>query len=320
MRHGLIGLDIGERRIRAVQLDASGARVHRTLCIVRPPVGGETLGDDECGRLADALDRLGFAGSRVSMVAPRAALCSSVLDLPPRATGAPIEKIAMGELAGRNRIDPERTELALWSTGEPGSRNGTERIIAVACAHEKAEAYVAPLERAGLRVEGMIPPTIALVQAMSVGRSHRIVLDLGWSSARVALVRDGLVLFDRAMQDAGLARVFERVGETLGARAEACEIAARRAGSPVERAINGEMEAFVRDLRRGVEEALGYGAKSARIDSPVEVCGGGAAIPALVARLQSAIGREVRPIEMVVSETTLEPAFASATGAARSEP
>jgi hypothetical protein len=316
-----IGLDLGTRRIRAVQLNASGVRVRRVLAVLRPAGTGDMLGDDEACGLADAIDRAGFLGVGVRLVAPRAVICSSVLDLPPRASGAPIDQIAMGELAGRHRLDPDRTELAMWATGEAGSRNGTERIIAVACAHDRAEAFVAPLERAGLRVETIVPPAIALLRSLAIGRSQRILLDLGWSSARVLLMRDGVVIFERTMQECGISRLFDRAGEACGVTAETCELAGDEPDVPVsaQGGLDGEIEAYCKDIRRGLDEAMGYGARAARIESSVELCGGGAMLRSLRGPLERALGSPPGAADLAIQDQSLSPAFGSALGAARSQ-
>src|SRR5687768_9086098 len=69
-----IGLDIGSRRVKAVQLEhstqsSSGWRVAAVACVNRT-TPGQPLAPDEASRLWDTLDRLGFQGNRVVMAAP----------------------------------------------------------------------------------------------------------------------------------------------------------------------------------------------------------------------------------------------------------
>src|SRR4051794_37089099 len=104
-----IGLDLGARRVKAVQLEpssdsATGWRVAAAATVNRA-TPGVALTSAEVSRVADTLDRLGFTGNRVAVAAPVDKLISAMLELP-KSGQIPLEQIARVELARTNKIGP----------------------------------------------------------------------------------------------------------------------------------------------------------------------------------------------------------------------
>src|SRR4051794_35623253 len=107
-----IGLDVAGRWVKAVQLSrtATGLRLAAAARVARAdPAAGFSEADAQV--LAGVLERAGFQGHDVVLGAPREMLLSDVLELPPRASGAPIEQLARVELARANKCDPASFEL-----------------------------------------------------------------------------------------------------------------------------------------------------------------------------------------------------------------
>src|SRR5262245_44364514 len=104
-----IGLDLSGRWFKAAQASARAgvcakAKMTRGAEAKGTPAGA-VLTPADAQVLAGALERSGFKGNRVTVVAPRHLLYAEILELPPRASGAPLEQLARVELARSNRCE-----------------------------------------------------------------------------------------------------------------------------------------------------------------------------------------------------------------------
>ena len=120
-RPGPIGLDIGARQVKAVQLASVGRDGRRVLAAASFPraTPNQPRDADEAARVAEVLDRQGFVGRTVVVGLGPAQLMSSMLELPARAPGVPIEQIARMELARVHGRDAAGFEFAQWEVPSP---------------------------------------------------------------------------------------------------------------------------------------------------------------------------------------------------------
>src|SRR5262245_23870538 len=160
-----IGLDLGGRWFKAAQASVRGG-VSAKAKITRgaePGAKGGTAATAvmtaaDAQVLAGALERSGFSGNRVTVVAPRPLLYAGVLELPPRASGAPLEQLARVELARSNRVEEGSFTLGMWDVPlGPGGRGGRDphhptQVFAVGLANDRIEPVLAALEGVGLEV------------------------------------------------------------------------------------------------------------------------------------------------------------------------
>ena len=233
---GPIGLDIGERWIKAVQLSADASRIHAVVSVARTPGENASLTAHECRRLVTILSRRGFLGRRAVVAVPSGAVMSSILELPPPTSPAPRHEIARTELADAHRRDPQAMEVDFWDIPAPARRTEGSPAMAAGCTHEDAERLLDPLERAGLRVEALDLPCWAVARLaaaapstsdhdsaalsdQTAGQDHEsghdseaaphaasivAAVDLGWSSATLILLHQGTVVYERNLPTAGL--------------------------------------------------------------------------------------------------------------------
>jgi Tfp pilus assembly PilM family ATPase len=217
-----IGLDLGARRVKAIQLApsavaASGWRVAAAACVSRA-APGTPFTPDEIARLADTLDRLGFTGTRVALAAPSDKLISAMLELPKNGQ-IPLEQIARVELARTNKIPPESFEMGCWELPVPARAGKAAHVMAVGYPHAEAAALLDVVESAGLDAVAMDSRSCALARACgaSVAPLPAItaLLDLGWSSASLVLVYSGMVVYVRTLAEAGIGRVCDGMEKRL---------------------------------------------------------------------------------------------------------
>ena len=114
-RFGYIGLDIGSRHIKAVQVARGKSQPRIEAAAVIPFVSPEPALDADCvRRLRDVLARQGFRGNQVVIVAPANKLHVEMLDLPPRHSGAPVDQLARAEMMRLGKLEANAFEMATW--------------------------------------------------------------------------------------------------------------------------------------------------------------------------------------------------------------
>ncbi len=215
-----IGLDVGTRLIKAVQL---GHKHGKTVVTASASIGrsspDETLDRDEVKRMARVLSQQGFVGRSIALAVPSNRLMSSVIDMPPRESGAPYDMIAMQEFARLQRQEPGGFELAWWDVPKP-ARSSTAKVMAIGCAHADSNPILDEFSQAGFDVVAMDSGLCAAVLAsrglLGPPTSVSALLDMGWGSARLALVHGGVVVFERVLNSSGLAPLQGRVCKSLG--------------------------------------------------------------------------------------------------------
>lgn len=210
-RPGPVGVDISGRHVRAVQLDRVGAMSRVCALSVYPRLSrGTEPVENEAARLAGVLRRQGFSGSGIVLGLPDDRLLHSVLELPARSTGAPVEQIAGVELGRVFKQDPTKLEMALWELPTARRGGGGVQYMANACDHEGAGALIDAFEAAGLTVLAIEPRGVATARACAAwfapqGESTYIV-DPGWNDTLLTAVSDGVIVYQRRL-DGGEFRV-----------------------------------------------------------------------------------------------------------------
>src|SRR5688572_9407291 len=203
-----IGLDIGARRVKAVQLEQSGGsssgwRVAAVACVNRT-APGKLMAPDEASRLWDTLDRLGFQGSRVVLAAPSDKLITGMLELP-KAGPIPLEQIARVELARTSKVAPESFEMGCWELPVPNRAGKHVHVMAVGYPHAEAAKLLDLVEHAGFDATALDVRSCALARAcagiVSPPPGITALLDLGWASASLVLVYAGMVVYVRGLSE-----------------------------------------------------------------------------------------------------------------------
>jgi type IV pilus assembly protein PilM len=333
-RRSPIGLDVGAKRVKAIQLepgDAAGTwRVVAAATTPRAGAGatGALLTAGEAAAVADLLYRAGFEGRHVIMSAPSSSVVQSVLDLPPRASQAPVEQIARLELARAHRCDPESFEMGCWDlpaphrTGGQGPSKGTH-LMAVALPHAAAAALLDPFEACGLRADALDIAPCALYRActavMAPPGAITGILDIGWDAAVLSLLYRGAVVYQRSLAEAGMGQLHAAVARRLGLEPDVTEFlltdlgltpeareAAGRTAAPAAASAEGDHALdpdLVDDARRLLTTHVDSLAGELRVsfsyathqypDATVGkllLAGGGAAMPGMAAHLAATLG------------------------------
>lgn len=334
-----IGVDVGSRTVKAVQFGRErwGDGVWRIVAVAEMPrsetghaapptaTGAGTNGGAasaaanvhvlkpaEVARLAGTLERQGFVGSDVVLAVPTDKLATSVLDLPPRSSQAPLEQIARMELARAHRCAPDSFEMGSWDLPAAARAAKATPVMAVACSHADATALIDPFEAEGLNVRALDVRACALARACQslLGPAGTItaMLDVGWSAANLSLLHQGVVIYARSLPDGGVCKLYQTLRARLNLDAEVIDYLLAESGlgdagstqSPAQRKppadaaglIAAHFEAAVQELKVSLQYARHQYPETSV--SRLLVAGGGACIRGVASHLSRAMGIEAR--------------------------
>jgi type IV pilus assembly protein PilM len=327
-----IGIDIDARRVEAIQLRRAGASWRLTSLASLPRVtAGAEITADEVQRLADVLYRQGFNGRDVALAVPPSKLLSSMLELPPRTPGMPFDQVARMEFARIQKCDPQSFEMSYWDLPAPARAQKTTNVMAVGCRYTDAEVLLSLFEGAGFDVRTLDTRTGAVARAaqpLIKDDPTSAMLDIGWQSASLCILRRGVVIYDRALGDSGIESLQESLAGQFALDADAVEYLVNDVGlnTPASAdgpekpeqsrlreaatAIEGHFESVIKDLQTSFVYATHQ-----YPDAPVArllLIGRGAAIPRLPEYLSEMLKV---PVQIASPAHLIEcpPAFTSAS-------
>lgn len=332
-----IGLDVGSRTVKAVQLgrDRWGTGEWRVTAAaevprhdVTPQASGANPGKSpavppfalsaaEVRRLMGTLERQNFSGGDVVLAVPNERVVSSMLELPPRSSQAPIEQIARMEVARAHRFAPDSFEMGCWDL--PAAARATKQtpVMAVACTHADAAAVMDPFEAEGLHVAALDVRAAALARACAPllrddAAGITGIVDLGWASATLSLMHQGVAIYGRTLGDSGIGKLYHTLATRLALDVDVIDYLLAESGlagapahgsapapgagkvKPTDAAglIAAHFEAAVQEL----QVSLSY-AQHQYPNTPLSrllVVGGGGCIRGVTEHLRSALGIETK--------------------------
>ena len=323
-----IGLDYGARRFKAAQLSAVGGRWRIEAVAEMPRATAAPMPEaGEVKHLCDLLARSGFKGRSLVVAVPETKVISGVLELPPRSSGAPLDVLARTELARMHKRTGETFEMTCWDLPAPARAANSTFVMAAGLDHTDAAAIMDAFEGHGFDVECLTTHAAAVTAAcgplLDKPGELAAILDLGWTSARVLLLHQTVVVYERALTEFGLASLVGRLGP--GADAEGRLWAEGLTGKgEVATAVKTHFQRLAGELRIALSYlANQYSEAELR---GLFLTGGGAelsGVPDLLGAILDVPVRAVRPTELEECSSSLAspcgPAFVDAVGLCRLE-
>ncbi|MCW5769328.1 MAG: hypothetical protein KIT19_11650 [Phycisphaeraceae bacterium] len=261
-----IGIDIGSRASKCVAVDPHDGTIIARVIVPRIATS-DSIDRDAIVRMTSILRRRNVWTGRVVLGAPPAIATSSTLELPPRSSGAPIDRLVEVELARLMRCEIGSIEAVSWEIPVGGKATHSCAMMAVACQKEKAVAIADWFDECGFPIEAIEPACIAITRIATREQtaSAFVTVDLGATSGRVCVVSGGIVMLERELGELGMA---DRLGcaaaplgvtpEALWARVRACESVPR----PITRIAGEQARQFISrlasDVVEAVKESIGY--------------------------------------------------------------
>lgn len=238
-----IGIDAAEDAVRLVAVRG------RTVVAATevPVVSGAIVQADAAWRARTALERQGVhVSGRHIAVAPMAVMNSTVLELPPRSSGAPIESLAAAEMA--RGLGGEGLEVAVFPLRTRD--NGPSEYFVTAARRDGVMELVGNLQRAGVPPIAIDAPVTALMRACDSQNCLAIVCGEGAASLHASYA--GTPILSRSVaipQGAGMPH--ELVGEI-----DRCAgyLATYQADTAIEEVVLAGPHAGLEPLRRTIAE------------------------------------------------------------------
>jgi len=309
-----IGIDPAGRFVNAVQLSRTGNRwrVEAAASIPRPdselPVDVEEL-----AWLEGVLSRQGFRGRDVVLAMPSERLLTAVVDLPSRAAAASVAQIARAELAAAHKCDPQSLELACWHLPERARANSSGRVLAVGCRQDEASRLVDIFEAVGMRVGAIDIPSWAIARACTPflgGPAPSVaLLNMGWQAAAIVIVCAEVVVYERALTEHGLNRLYLAVADQheldndvtdhiVSEIGISSDLPQDQAQSDLLKLVRGDIINYLDNLASEVRLSVSYGSQE-YADGAVArliIHGEGASMPGVAAYLSSRLDMKVRTV------------------------
>jgi Tfp pilus assembly PilM family ATPase len=319
----IIGLDVGARRIKAVQLDLAGGALCAAVIIPRT----EALlvpSAEEVSRLSATLYRAGFVGNRIALAMPSEKLITQVMEFP-RSAGS-FEQLARMELARSHRCAPDALELGAWELPGSSRAGKSTQVMVIAGKHEDSTPLLDAFENKGLDVLSLQPRACALARATaqitSAEKSMSAILDFGWNAATLVLVHQGIVFYERKITEGGLCRLHRELCQRLNIDSTVADYVLEDVGleqsadqtAPPEARdlLLGHLETLIAELLASFEYCSHQFGDAA--PSQLLVIGGGAAVPGFVDLLaiQSGIpSKAIAPPDLLQCPQLRTAAFSS---------
>lgn len=306
-----IGLDVGGRWVKAVQLRGREGRWQVVAASRFPRTSeGGALSAEEAKRIGEVLSRQGFVGTAVVTAIPASQQVAAGVQLPP-GDSAPLDQIALTQLAEAARVSPEQLTATWWegTSSKPGERTG----LAVGAKRKDIEALMTSFEAGGMEPVAVDVRGCAIARAcqslLEAPPAMTAIVDLGDTQALLVVVHQGRPVYERSLADAGMGALARTMMGQLEIDAELSQYVLARIGlGPAPRQGEGVpvwelvedahelISEHVAALAREVQLSLSYAAGSASAEPATKLllCGGGAAVPGLRDKLAQATSANVQ--------------------------
>lgn len=285
----------------------TGGRLTAWTCLNRTGEPG-ILYPQDARRLVEAIRCGPFRGRSAVLAVGPEKLLTGILELPPRSSGAPVDQLAMSELARRNGADVQAMEMSCWDLPSPARAANRTYVMAVACPHADADSLLDVVEKAGLDV--LAVETQATAAARACGRllddisGTGAILDVGWASSQLVMMYQGIVVYQRNLAKCGVESLAKALAKDP--QTDAALVAGLLSGEGIESylaagkdglasAISTYLEALAAEMRI----PLSYLANQYP-DAAVKrllLIGGGARIPGLAAFLTRSLTLDARIVK-----------------------
>ncbi len=206
---GFVGIDIGVRAIKLLQLREHGRRLR--------VVGAGRIdmhGNGDVSRLVEQLRGVvaagGFTGRRCAVCLPRHEIRVQSVRLP-RMPDEELRQAAMWEASQRFGFDHNAMEVDVIRTGaELQGGENREEVLLIAAPHESINTWLEPMMAAGLRPVALETHFTALVRTFTgtgpIDPSQpriRVVIDVGASGSTVIITRNDQIAFCKSIDVGG---------------------------------------------------------------------------------------------------------------------
>ncbi len=311
-KRSAIGLDVGSRIIKAAQLAWGEGRYRiEALTLLPRTERGEVVRHEEVRQLKRTLQRQGFQGAKVVLAVRDQELLRASIELPPGVTGAPVAQMARMELSRMHRLDPDAFEMMSWEMPLKDQGTSVNRMIAVGCTHQVADAHLDEFAGGRMDVVALDVRSAAAARACAALTvpmpAITAILDLGWSSTTLLLAGGNSIIYERVLESPSLRVLADMLCKRFNILDKtACHVidavgfsATEQIDDLDQKSIEVVRQMLVQHTGKMVEElkvpfAYADHQLSAEGIQRLLLIGGGATIPGFAQHLESSVEIEVK--------------------------
>lgn len=301
----MLGIDIGSKTVKIVELEKSGAS-YSLLASGVVGYSGSTV-----DKMSDEKEMTSFA-QIIKKLCLEAKISSkeAVLSIPESLAFTRTIKfppLTDSEIASAIKWEAEQyipipvneaiIQHTILKRNDTAGSDAGVIVLLVAAPRLIVEKYVKVVQMAGLTPVAVETELIALSRSLAPVDKTVLLADLGGSSTNLAIVNRGLLSFSRSLPVAGDA--FTRaVSQSLSItpqQAEEYKKAYGLASSQLEGKIKGALDSIVRLVADEIKKAVNYYLTEEKGEMPTTliISGGSSGMPELIASLSKTVGMEV---------------------------
>lgn len=312
----MVGLDIGSKTIKIVDLSKQGDRFALSASGIVGYQGTsvEKMTDEKemssLGQIIKKLhDQAGVSGKDVVVSLPEQQVFTRTIKFP-MLTDAEIASAVKWEAEQYIPIPVAEAIIqhSILLRNEKSVPPGVV-VLLVAAPRTVVEKYTKIVSLAGLNPVAVETELIALCRALAPPQRTVLLVDLGASSTDIAIARDGLLSFSRSIPIAGEA--FTRaVSQGLGVTGPQAEEYKKTYGltqSQLEGKVKGALDPVLRLVVDEIKKAISYYQTEEKGEAPtaVIISGGSSGMPQIISAMTDLLGMEViiaNPFTRVVAD------------------
>ncbi len=293
-----IGVDVGERYIKAVQFSRSGGKWRISAAAeMQRESHGDGITSADARRLRQQLSESGFRGNQIVLAVPGENLLTGIMELPPVDSGAPIEMLARSELARMHKCDSQSFEMASWQLPAPARAANTTFMMGAACTHAYADSLLDCFEAEGFRVERLEIQSQAMARAcgplLNASTGLAGILDLGWTALGLVLLYNGVIIYERKLPKSAYGTMIDELAGELGVEAPKIEkmLSGEDRTESSAKTVGACLERYVARIVEETRIPLSYVSNQYPDATPdrLLLVGGGAKLDGLATRLAEAM-------------------------------
>ncbi len=187
----VIGIDPSPEAYRLVALGPGGACAAVEIAVRPDGISRQ----EAAARAFAAVERQGLRRPASCVaIAPPQAMVTTVLELPPASSGAPIEQLAAAELS--RGVGGAGLEIGVFPI--ESRKDGPTEYLVAGGLRDEILAIVEEHERLGIEIEAIDAPVCALARA--TGATNHLIVDLGRETLSLHVVRRGVPALSRSVQ------------------------------------------------------------------------------------------------------------------------
>ncbi len=197
-----VGVDLTPSSVMCVRAEWAG-RTGRVHAYALAPRTSQDL-DETAALVAGLIQRHDMGTRRVVLSAPEDRLLTGVLELPARASGAPIELLAANELARTHKVDAASLQLAAWELPLQQRAGEGASWLVTALPKDHGAALTRAMEGAGLIVEAIDLRSLSVARAcgadIDTPDALTPILQLERAGHSIAVVFGGEMVYERRLE------------------------------------------------------------------------------------------------------------------------